>query len=78
MPDLVHRKTRRALMRNAVAHRIVAILALTLAGTQPASSQLPPAAGTPPGENFAPAVTGDNYRLKSNVDLVLVEAMVRD
>jgi Ca-activated chloride channel homolog len=65
-------------MRNAVARRIVAILAFTLAGTRPAPSQVPPAAGAPPVENFTPAGTGDNYRLKSNVDLVLVEATVRD
>ena len=65
-------------MRNAVARQVVAILALTLAGTRPAPSQLPPAAGTPPVEKFAPAATGDNYRLKADVNLVLVEATVRD
>ena len=65
-------------MTDSVAGRVVAILAFTLAGARPVSSQLPPVAGTPPVENFAPAVTGDNYRLKSNVDLVLVEATVRD
>ena len=65
-------------MRNSVAGQVVAILSLTLAGTRLAPSQLPPAAGTPPVETFAPAATGDNYRLKADVNLVLVEATVRD
>jgi Ca-activated chloride channel family protein len=118
-------------MKSAVAHRIVALLALTLAGTQAAPGQLSPTAppttarAAPPENHAAPlAKTGDlpadvrpgtasensakdsaaakqvqtaapsgaapfvepfgtaseadRFRLKANVDLVLVEATVRD
>ena len=51
-------------MESAVAYRTVALLALALAGSQVAPGQLPP--------------SGDRFRLKANVDLVLVEATVRD
>ncbi len=55
------------LMKSAVAHRIVALLALALAGTPVAYSQ-----------TFATGSEADRFRLKANVDLVLVEATVRD
>ena len=64
-------------MRNALGCRIVAVLALALAGTQAAPSQLPPAA-RPSVEAFASVGEADKYKLKADVDLVLVEATVRD
>ena len=119
-------------MKSAVAHRIAAFLALALAGTQLAPSQLPPTAPptsptAPPQHHVAPlgntgdlpaearpgavsdspskdaarvapqrtqrlapttpsrpvdtpatAGEADRFRLKADVDLVLVEATVRD
>src|SRR5208337_2908069 len=119
-------------MKNAVVRRIVAVLALALAGTQVAPGQLPPSsppAASPPAppqqlaaplekpgdlppdgrsgavpdspskeagvasqqaqrsaptapsrpiESFATAGGADKFRLKTDVDLVLVEATVRD
>jgi Ca-activated chloride channel family protein len=114
-------------MKNAVALRIVAVLALALAGTQVASSQLPPSAppatsptappdnpaaalrkpedlppevppdaaseslsknsareaplpkaAAPSLETFATAGGADKFRLKADVNLVVVEATVRD
>ena len=64
-------------MRNALGCRIVAALVLALAGTQAAPSQLPPA-GHPAVETFTSAGGADKYKLKADVDLVLVEATVRD
>jgi len=64
-------------VRNALGCRIVAVLALALAGTQAAPGQLPPAA-RPSVETFASTGGADKYTLKANVDLVLVEATVRD
>jgi len=64
-------------VRNALACRIVAVLALALAGTGAAPGQLPPAAA-PSVETFASTGEADKYKLKANVDLVLVEATVRD
>jgi len=54
-------------MRSAVALRFVALLALALAGTQAAL-----------GQTLATSSAGERFRLKANVDLVLVEATVRD
>jgi len=51
-------------MKSALAYRTVALLAVTLAGAQVVPGQLRPSA--------------DGFKLKANVDLVLVEATVRD
>jgi Ca-activated chloride channel family protein len=59
-------------MKSALACRIVAVFTLALAGTQVASSQLPRV------ETFATTGEADRFRLKADVDLVLVEATVRD
>ncbi len=78
-------------MKIAVVRRTLAVLAVALAGTQLASSQLPAllsqvSAPTPAPQNAAPppvrapAVAGEaeRFRLKADVDLVVVEATVRD
>ena len=59
-------------MISALACRILAVWALALAVAQLPSSQLPRL------ETFAPALEADRFRLKADVNLVLVEATVRD
>ena len=71
-----------ALMKIAVVRRTLAVLAVALAGTQLASSQLPAllsqVAAPPPARTPAVAGEAERFRLKANVDLVVVEATVRD
>jgi len=61
-------------MRTKWAFRTVAVLILTLAGARGASSQLPPPASTP----ATPAGGVGSFRLRADVNLVVVEATVRD
>jgi len=65
------------LVRSALACRIVAVLALALAGPRGIRCQLPPATRSSV-EAFASTGGEDKYKLKADVDLVLVEATVRD
>jgi len=65
-------------MRAVPGCRIVAALVLTLAATRAAHGQLPPTAPAPPVEAFAPTGEADRFKLKADVDLVLVEATVRN
>jgi len=81
-PDNVSRIARIATSRKAMTTmsgcRIVAALVLTLACTQAARGQLPPPAAAPPVETFAPPGEAGRFKLKADVDLVLVEATVRN
>jgi Ca-activated chloride channel family protein len=65
-------------MKSLAGGRIVAVLLLAVAGTRAAPGQLPPSTGAPSFETSAAPGEADRFKLKADVDLVLVEATVRD